>query len=123
MINTRIILGFLTIATIAFTYGCKKEEGPGGNSHINGHVEIEALDIHVPDAVVEIWYGATSESGASNDISTTNSEGEFEFEELLKGDYYLSCSFIDSSGTTLTGGQAVIIDKKSDEFEADILLK
>ncbi len=37
-----------------FMFACKKEPGLGGNAHIEGHVEIEATETHVPNAVVEM---------------------------------------------------------------------
>ena len=108
---------------MVLSFGCAKDPGPGGNAHIHGHVEIEATDTEVADAVVQIWYDATSESGTADDATTTDGGGKFEFENLYKGDYYVSSLGLDSLGVVLTGGTVVTIDKKSGEFDADIHLE
>ncbi len=112
----------MLVAGLLFTNACKKP-GTGGKAHIHGHVEIEATETEVPDAEVEIWYGATSASGDADNEVHTDADGKFEFENLNKGDYYVSSSYTDTSGTVLSGGTAVTIDKKSGEFDADIHLE
>ena len=112
----------MLVAGFLFTNACTKP-GTGGKAHIHGHVEIEATKTVAVDAEVEIWYDATSASGTSDNKVHTDIDGKFEFEGLTKGDYYLSASFTDTSGTALTGGAAVTIDKKTGEFEVDLHLE
>ena len=123
MKNVKLVTCLTAIALFGLTAGCKKEAGTGGKAHLHGHVEIEATAEEIPDAVVNIWYGATSASGTANANTTTNATGEFEFEGLNKGDYYLSSSYTDTSGTVLTGGAAATIKKKSEEVEVHIHLE
>lgn len=108
-----------------FTAGCKKDPGLGGKAHIEGHVEHH--ESPVTDAVVSIWYGADSKpESQADDQRSVNDEGEFEFENLTKGDYYLYAygTVTDSTGVeNLEGGVSVTIDKKSGDFEADIHLE
>lgn len=99
---------------------CSKDEGKGGKAHIHGAVEIETTDAAVANTPISIWYGATSADGTADDGVTTDAEGGFEFENLYKGDYYLSCTYLDTSGTILTGGTAVNIAKKKEEVEIHI---
>lgn len=113
----------MAVAGLLFTNACNKEAGTGGKAHLHGHVEIEATEEEISDAVVNIWYGASSASGTADANTTTDATGEYEFENLNKGDYYLSSSYTDSSGTVLTGGAAATIKKKSEEVEVHIHLE
>ncbi len=109
----------MLVAGLLCSNACKKP-GTGGNTHIHGHAHYDANDEKISGAVVSIWYDASSKSGDADDATTTDAEGEFEFENLTKGDYYLFASGADSSGTTREGGLAVTINKKSGEVVADI---
>jgi len=81
---------------------------------------VEATEATVANTPVYIWYGATSASGTASASTTTDATGEYEFEKLTKGDYYLSCAYTDTSGAVLTGGVAVTIAKKTEEVEQHI---
>ena len=106
MKTKKIILGICTIIALVFTQACKKDEGPGGKAHIHGHVEYN--EDHVENAFVSIWYGASSNSeSAYDDQIVTNSEGEFEFEDLNKGDYYLYSTWIDTADVKRKGATSV----------------
>lgn len=123
MKNTKLFAGLLAAGAMTFMFACKKDPGPGGKAHIHGHVEIEATGAMVPSAMVEIWYDATSKpSDAADANTTTDAMGEFEFENMNKGDYFLHCMYTDTSGT-LMGGVAVTIDKKKEEVDAHIHLE
>ena len=111
----------IAIALIVSFTGCQKEPGPGGRSHIYGHVEHS--DDHVVGAFVYIWYGVTNVTdhhSGYDDQTTTNAEGEFEFEELTKGDYYLHATWTESSGEEKDGDVSVTIKKKAEKVKVHI---
>ncbi len=103
-----------------FAWGCEKEPGTGGSAEIHGHVHYEANDEVIPNATVQLWYGETSISGDPDDSQTANDDGEFDFDDLLKGDYYLYATGLDATGAVREGGLAVNIDQKSGAVDADI---
>ena len=127
MKTSKFISFVISFALVAFFGGCQKEPGPGGQSHIHGHVEYheagEEHGEHVEDGLVSIWYGVTSVGDPSSGFDNqamTNSEGEFEFEHLTKGDYYLYAKWTDSTITTRTGSTAVTIKEKAEEVDVHI---
>lgn len=120
--KTQIILGLMVVGAMGLT-SCSKDEGTGGKAHIHGAVEIEATEAAVVNTPIYIWYGASSAAGTADASTNTDTEGGFEFENLTKGDYYLSCTYVDTSGVTLTGGAAVTISKKKGEVEQHIHLE
>ena len=75
--------------TLVFT-GCV-EEGPGGTARIDGVTQHHDLDI--PNTTVYIQYGSLLSPGTDpslyDDSTSSNSNAEFSFTGLQKGDYYL----------------------------------
>ncbi len=100
---------FLLIA-ILFIASCKKEEGEGGTSTINGKVMLKkynnsfnALLSHspAPDESVYIIYGNDHET--YDDNYKTSYNGEYEFKYLQKGTYKIFAYTTDTSGVSVTG--------------------
>ena len=121
-------LSSITISMIllffVFSTGCTKEPGPGGRAHVHGNVEYN--EVHLANAFVYIWYDATSVSdhhSGWDDQAITNGHGEFEFEDLTKGDYYLYAEGDDLNGIEREGSTVVSVTKKSGEFETHIELE
>ena len=113
-----------TLSLVLMLTACQKDEDVGGKAHLHGHLEYN--EQHVEGGHVHIWYGETSvadpDVGYDAEV-VTNSEGEWEFENLYKGDYYLWGEFKDSFGESHEGGVAVKIEKKSEEVEVHIELE
>jgi hypothetical protein len=94
---------------------CKKE-GTGGKSSISGRVMHH--EAAIPGATIYIKYGAIDFPGSnatSYDASViSNAQGDYKFEGLQKGDYYLYGMGYDTSGE-LRGGIAVKIRRNEDK--------
>lgn len=131
------LTGAAILALLALSPGCKKDPGKGGKAHIHGHVEHEASGTKAAGVTVSIWYGKSSADGDADDNTTTEgmvcmsmgaTDGDYEFENLQKGDYYVQCMIAadtclegtDSIPVMLMGGKAVTIDEKTGEFDGDI---
>ena len=119
---TRIIMLSIALGGFMFISACQKDPGKGGKAHIHGHVEHD--DDKIANAMVSIWYDTKTKPGdAADDATVSDAVGEFEFEGLRKGDYFVfaEATIVDSLGTEIkSGGVAVNIDKKSGEYDADI---
>lgn len=124
MKTTKLILGLFVFAALFSAQGCTKEEGLGGKAHIHGNVEHD--EDHISGVPVSIWYGESdvslTGSGYDNRVFTDH-EGEFEFEELRKGDYFIYASWTDSDGDVKSGHASVTIERRSDEVEAHLDLE
>ena len=118
------ILTTITVLSLMSFVGCQKEPGPGGKGHIHGHVEYNGDHVH--DAFVSIWYDETDVSNhhsGFDDQTFTSDEGEFEFEHLRKGDYFLFAEWEDTADVEREGHVSVTIKKKVEEVEAHIDLQ
>ncbi len=116
-----ILLTFV-IATL-FAFSSCTEEGLGGKSSITGHVKHH--DEHIPNALVYIKYGATELPGtdpSAYDDQTMASagDGQYEFEGLQEGSYYLFSVGYDSLiFENVKGGISVEL-KKGEAFDINI---
>ena len=114
----------LGITIILSTVCACKKEGKGGKATITGHVKHH--EVHIPDAIVYIKYGATELPGTNasdydDQAVASSGDGHYEFEELKKGDYYLYSTGYDSTISEIVlGGTPVKIKKKSEIVEIDI---
>ncbi len=107
LVNKTILACFLILTS------CKKEPGIGGNSSIQGHIDVhhynasfsQLLGIYpAADHYVYIVYG--SHNGYDKRIKT-DYDGNFEFNYLYPGDYSIYTYSLDSTGMILSG-QSVI---------------
>lgn len=103
------------IITICFlmmiTLSCHKE-GIGGKSYINGTVKHHTKPI--PYAVVYIKYGATEFPGtdvtAYDDHTTSDVNGNYEYTNLRKGNYYLyGVGYDNAIALPVTGGIPITV--------------
>lgn len=104
-----------------FWSGCV-EEGPGGTARIDGVTAHHADPI--PNAKLYIQYGSLLSPGIDPDLyddsTTSNSNAEFEFTGLQKGDYYVFGIGFDSAiGQTVRAG--IPVSLKSGE-SADVIV-
>lgn len=113
---------FLLLSISIFSvYSCKKE-GPGGKSTIKGVVKHHSLAI--PNATVYIKYGAREFPGEtiSNYDSqvTADASGNYEFTNLVKGDYYLYGYGYDASIMQDVKGGVGVNVKKNKTVETNV---
>ncbi|MBL7890078.1 MAG: carboxypeptidase regulatory-like domain-containing protein [Bacteroidia bacterium] len=114
----KVIKYILLFAVISFsTVSCKKE-GPGGKSSISGVVEHHGAAI--PNSVVYIKYGATDFPGAAVSAYdaqvTADASGNYKFDGLRKGDYYLyGVGYDNAVVAPVTGGVGVRLRTNEDK--------
>lgn len=103
--------------------GCNKEPGKGGRSKIEGTVVHHSTPI--PNAEVYISYGVTEFPGSDvtvyDDQTSSNASGDYSFEELHKGNYFLYArGYDDGINDSVFGGIPVEIIKKTLEVDVPI---
>jgi len=113
-----IKLSLLAIFFIVTFISSCKDEGPGGRAIIKGAVKHHS-DI-IPNATVYIKYGATEFPGttpADYDAQiVADASANFEFTNLVKGNYYLYAVGYDITiGQPVKGGVAVNIKRNENK--------
>ena len=108
---------------IVMAIGACTKEGTGGKAEIHGHVKHH--EVHIPNAVVYIKYGAkelpANISDYDDEMIASSGDGHYGFDELQKGDYYVYAVGYDSTiSETVSGGGPVKIKKKTDKIEFDV---
>ena len=116
MKTTQLSLIALSIIMFIVFTACKKE-GIGGKAKITGKVLHHETPI--PNAIVYIKYGAKESAGidgANYDESVNaDTNANFEFANLQKGDYYLYATGYDNTiSANVRGGNPVEIKKKTE---------
>jgi hypothetical protein len=112
MIFKTIFKTALITAIIIFPAACKKN-GTGGKSTVQGKVKHHGLTI--PGAMVYIKYDATDFPGADisvydASVQASSSTGQYEFTDLLPGNYYIYGVGYDSTiSEAVFGGTALKI--------------
>jgi len=120
----KTIKSILAIAIILLSITSCKKEGTGGKATITGHVKHH--EVHIPDAVVYIKYGAkelpgTNASDFDAQTIASSGDGHYAFEGLQKGNYYLYATGYDSNiSENVFGGIPVKIKKKTETVETDV---
>lgn len=119
----RFLLSVLMVSISLIS--CKQEAGEGGKARISGKVlHHEAA---IPFASVFIQYGTSEFPGASaslyQDSVKTNEAGQFVFEGLKKGKYYLYCTGYDGAWTppsVVFGGIPAEIYQRREDVQVNI---
>ena len=88
-----IALGILAVLSITIS-SCNKDAGFNGNSTISGNVTNSA-GTAVSGAVVSIAFGATAATTTFNYSTVTDASGNYSFNDLNKGSYYVSATYTD----------------------------
>lgn len=98
------------------------------DGHIHGTVSFHHDDVRtngeepVEGATVEMWFNSNGADGAADFTATTDAFGEYEFEELEAGIYYISASA--TVDANLVEGSALVeITEAAHEISADIELQ
>lgn len=125
MKTLKITLAIITAGLMFSFTGCQKEAGTGGKAHIHGHTEHHGD--HIEGVLVKIWYGKKSVANTSEDADNntqTNHDGEFEFENLTRGNYFLHASYTSpGDGEKYEAGKSVKIEEKSQEVSVELELE
>lgn len=111
-----LFLLFFLGATLIFTSGCTKIEGPGGAATIKGKIHVREFDgamnlineYDAPKFDVYIIYGDTEGETYFDDDIETSYDGSFEFKNLEPGNYQV---FVyEDCNTCLSGKSEKIMD-------------
>ncbi len=116
-----ISIALLAIMAISFT-SCNKDAGFVGKGEIKGLVSYPGGV--AAGAIVSVKFGA-KEASTDFDYSTVaDASGNYKFEALNKGDYYVDATYTDSYGNTFsTGGAHVNLKSAQSVATADFVLE
>jgi len=106
MNNNMIKKSFFLLMCIGlvFIQGCKKVEGPGGESTVKGIVMLKVYDVdykvlqRIVPAADENVYISYGNNNYADDKTSTGPDGSFKFEYLQAGTYKITVYGEDSSG-------------------------
>lgn len=93
--KSKIIFNSLLIISLLLMWGCTKDPGYGGNSHIKGTLTEHVFNddyselIYKQTAIEEDIYIVFEGEGIISDKTTTGYDGSFEFEYLFPGSYQI----------------------------------
>ena len=120
MKTNHTILAFLVLITFGMA-SCTKEPGFEGKAVIKGKV---SYVLGTADkAVVSIKFDASAPTTEYDYRTVTDSSGNYRFEALSKGDYYLNAEYMDMHGMKFSsGGFHVKIGDSKGEVTVDFLL-
>lgn len=118
MMNKQIFKNTILISLLLLVFVSCKKEGTGGKSSISGIVEHHGAAI--PNSVVYIKYGATDFPGtavsAYDAQVTADASGNYKFDGLRKGDYYLyGVGYDNAVVAPVTGGVGVRLRTNEDK--------
>jgi hypothetical protein len=111
----------LTALVVAFT-SCSKDEGFEGKAMIKGVATYPGGN--AAGAIVTISFGATEATTDADYSTVTDASGNYSFESLTKGDYFVGASYTDDMGYSFqSGGSHVEIGEKKGEVTVDLVLE
>ncbi len=116
-----ITISFMIVLAMFAMGSCKKDPGAGGKKEISGNVTYTGGT--AVEAIVSIAYDATEQTSEFDNSTVTDASGNYKFEGLQKGDYYIDAVFTDTYGNTFnTAGSTVTIGKKKGTVTVDLTL-
>lgn len=119
----------ITFCLLTFVFlGCKKEAGIGGKKTITGSVTYKngtsTVFEKANNAMVHIAYGTKTSTTTYNQTVIVDEKGEYHFDGLRKGDYFITAEFTDEHGFKYTtGGYGVTVNNKKENLNVDIKLQ
>ena len=121
-----IALGILAVLALSIS-SCSKEAGFNGNSTITGNVTNSA-GTALSGAVISINFGATAPTTTFNYSTTTDANGNYSFNDLQKGNYYVSgtyTSYLDQGQNVVlhTGGAVVNLGGNKSSATVNLVLQ
>ncbi len=118
MKTLKITAIFLTVFLLALT-SCKKENDFGGAAKIKGTVTLNG--VAVTNAIVHIAFNASAATTAYDASTVTDESGNYTFNALYRGDYFVTADYTNATGTKFTsGGAHVTIGDKKGTVTADL---
>jgi hypothetical protein len=122
MKTTRNIALVAMALLFAFASCKKKENDFGGKAEIKGMVTLNSAPVY--NAVVRLAFNAKEPTTTFNASTVTDAGGNYEFNSLLPGDYFVTAEYTNSSGTRFTsGGARITIGDKKGTVQADLPLE
>ena len=121
----RISSIIVTVCVLFAISSCTKDDaGMEGNKTIKGN--ITNVDGNVNSATVYITFDATQATANYNYSTTTDASGNYRFENLAQGNYFLDATYTDNIGISFgTPGVYVEINnqKKNEEIIVNMVLE
>lgn len=109
MKTLKAIASLLLIAGILFTLGCKKTTSnpPGGFS---GTVTYSNAGVNTPASGAYVWLTAGSAAGSPDGSykTYTDANGNYSFDNIPQGSYYVNGSYTDTHGYFYNSGGSVV---------------
>jgi hypothetical protein len=100
---------------------CAKEASVGGKKEIKGIISY--TEGAAAGAEVFITYGATEASSNYDDVTVADASGNYKFDGLTVGEYYIDAVFVNELGIEFnTPGYLVVIEDKKGSLDVDITL-
>jgi hypothetical protein len=128
MKNLKLIGILLALSGVIF-FGCKKiSDGPKGQKHIFGNATYlngaTGSQEAAPGALVHIAYGTKTETTTYDQTVVANSSGEYNFDGLAKGDYFITGEYTDNHGFHYTSyGYGVTVGNEKKDLQVDVAMQ
>lgn len=117
----KYVAAFTMVILLALT-SCKKTNDFGGKAAIKGTVTLNG--VAVSNAPVYLTLNATAASTQHDASTMTDATGNYQFNGLLRGDYYVNTEYTNDKGISfVSGGGHVTIGDKKGTVQADLTLQ
>lgn len=121
MKTLKISFILLFISVFAIT-SCTKDEGFEGTNTIKGKVTLNGAA--TSGALVHIAFGTKSETTTFDATTITDASGNYKFEGLQKGDYFIDAEYTTNLNILLSsGGAAVTLGGTKGEITVDLTVE
>ncbi len=120
------ITSIMFVVCVLFTFSSCKKDDPGmeGNKTIKGNITY--VEGNVEGATVYITFDASAATTTYDYTTTTDASGNYRFENLGRGDYFIDADYSDDNGFLFeSAGVHVEIKntKKKEEITVDMVLE
>jgi hypothetical protein len=117
-----IFASVLSVMLLTMVVSCKKDPGFEGKSKIYGTVTYPEGSASY--AIVQIKFDATSATESFDYTAASDAAGNYSFNQLSKGDYFIDATFTNNKGFVFnTPGYHVKIGGNKEEVEVNIALQ
>lgn len=114
-----IILLFVSVFAIT---SCSKDAGFEGSNTIKGSVLLNGTA--TPGAMVHIAFGTKAATTTFDATTVTDASGNYKFEGLQKGDYYVTADYTTNLNIKLSsGGAGVTMGGAKGELTVDLTVQ